>query len=222
MIDMPDFSLSFEYEKNFYLSCDITRISKILAQYELYKQTLDLPGVFIECGLFKGASFSLFSVFRELLENSFSKQFIGFDTFGRYPDAQYLGDRKFRDLFTGMAGEQSISRDQMMEVLKRKGIDRNVELVEGDIIETVPAYVQEHPEMKISLLNLDTDLYQPAVTILKHLYPRIVPGGILIVDDYGVVPGETKAVDDYFMGSNIVIRKFPFRTGPCYIVKENR
>jgi hypothetical protein len=55
MIEMPDFSQSFEYEKNFYLASDVTRISKIFAHYELYKKTISLPGAFIECGIFKGA-----------------------------------------------------------------------------------------------------------------------------------------------------------------------
>jgi len=222
MIEMPDFSHSFEYENNFYLTCDITRISKIFTHYELYKKTVSLPGAFIECGLFKGASFSLFVAIRELLENSYSRTLIGFDTFGRYPETQFPDDNKFRRSFIETAGEQSISREQMIEVLTRKNHYRNVDLVEGDITETVPAYVKEHPELKISLLNLDTDIYEPAVTILEHLYPRIVNGGIVILDDYGVFPGETKAVDDYFGGMDIIIQKFPFRMSPCFIVKEKR
>jgi len=219
---MPDFSQSFEYEKDFYLSCDITRISKILAHYELYKKTVSLPGAFIECGLFKGASFTLFAAIRELLENSYARTLIGFDTFGMYPETQFADDNELRRSFIETAGEQSISREQMIEVLKRKNLYRNVELIEGDITRTVPAYVKAHPELKISLLNLDTDIYEPAVTILEHLYPRIANGGILILDDYGVFPGETKAVDDYFNGMDITISKFPFRRGPCFIVKEKR
>jgi hypothetical protein len=222
MIEMPDFSQSFDYENNFYLSSDVTRVSKILAHYELYKKTVHLPGVFIECGLFKGASFSLFASLRELLENSYSRTMVGFDTFGMYPETQFSDDNKGRQSFIELAGGQSISREQMIEVLMRKNLYRNIELVEGDITKTVPMYMKDHPELKISLLNLDTDIYEPAVTILEHLYPRIVNGGILILDDYGVFPGETKAVDDYFAGMDITIQKFPFRMGPCFIVKEDR
>ena len=75
------------------------------------------------------------------------------------------------------------------------GFGQSVELVPGDITLTVPEYVKAKPELRISLLNLDTDIYEPAVTILDHLFPRIVRGGILILDDYGTFPGETKAVD---------------------------
>ena len=59
MIPLPDFEKSFEYENNFYLSCHITRISKILAQYELFKLVNKIPGAIVECGVFKGESLIL-------------------------------------------------------------------------------------------------------------------------------------------------------------------
>jgi predicted O-methyltransferase YrrM len=122
--------------------------------------------------------------------------------------------------FVAAAGDQSISIDQMREVLRHKKCDENVELIAGDICETVPRYAQDHPEFRISMINLDTDVYEPAVAILEHLYPRLLPGGILIVDDYGVFPGETRAVDEYFRDKPVRIQKFPFCTTPCYILKE--
>jgi Macrocin-O-methyltransferase (TylF) len=220
MIVLPDFKKAFEYENNFYLSCDISRISKIIAHYELYKMAMHVPGVIIECGVFKGVSFSRFAAFRDIFGNPHAKRLIGFDTFGRYPDTQYKDDQTFRSAFISSAGDQSISEEQMMQVLRNKGTERNVELVPGDVTRTVPAYVKEHPELKISLLNLDTDIYEPAVTALEYLYPRLVKGGILLLDDYGSFPGETQAVDDYFQGKRIKIRKFPFCVTPSYIIKE--
>lgn len=219
-IIMPDLDKKFEYENNFYLSCDITRISKILAHYELYKKSLQIPGAIVECGLFKGVSFIRFSIFRELFENPYSKKIIGFDIFGEFPETSYESDKQFRTNFIESAGKESISKEQLIELLRNKGTDNNIELIEGDIVDTVPEYCKKHPELKISLLNLDTDIYEPAVTILEYLYPKIVPGGILILDDYGVFPGETKAVDDYFRGKNVKILKYPFCMTPSYIIKE--
>ena len=112
-----------------------------------------------------------------------------------------------------------MSKDQLSKILDHKGINKNVDLIEGDITETVPAYVKSNPELKISLLNLDTDIYEPAVSILEHLYPRITRGGILMLDDYGTHPGETKAVDEYFHNKEVEIKKFSFTMTPCYIVK---
>lgn len=220
MIALPDFTKSAEYENNFYLSCDPSRISKILAHYELFKMALPLPGAIVECGVFKGASLSRFAMFRELFGHPSTKKIIGFDIFGRFPQMDYDEDKPYLQHFIDLAGEESISKDQLVEVLTIKGVNKNVELVKGNILKTVPDYVKFHPELKISLLNLDTDVYEPAVTILEELYPRLVKGGILILDDYGVFPGETKAVDDYFQGKDYKIHKFPFASTPCYLVKD--
>ena len=219
MIKLPDFEKSFEYENNFYHSCDITRISKILAQYEIYKTIKEIPGEIVECGVFKGASYLRFAMFREIFGNPFSKKIIGFDTFDKFPETSYQEDKKARNQFIDSAGDDSISKDQLVKILEHKGINKNVDLIEGDITETLPAYVKANPQLKISLLNLDTDIYEPAVSILEHLYPKITRGGILMLDDYGTHPGETKAVDDYFHDKNVQIKKFSFAMTPSYIVK---
>jgi len=219
MIPLPDFEKSFDYENNFYLSCDVTRISKILAQYELFKLVNQIPGAIVECGVLKGSSFSRFSMFREIFSNSFSKKLIGFDTFGKFPETSFIDDQKPREQQITSAGIESISKEQLFNILKHKGTDKNVELIEGDITKTVPDYVKKNPELKISLLNLDTDIYEPAVTILENLYPRITKGGIIILDDYETFPGEAKAVDDYFKDQKIEIKKFSFCMTPCYMIK---
>ncbi|AXI10442.1 dTDP-6-deoxy-L-hexose 3-O-methyltransferase [Oceanobacillus zhaokaii] len=221
MIKLPNFTKSFEYENNFYLSCDSSRMSKIIAHYELYKKALNTPGTIVECGVFKGASLSRFVMFRDLFENSHSKKIVGFDAFGEFPGTNYNDDKVFRQNFIDDAGEEGISIEQLYQVLENKGLNHNVELIKGDINNTVPEYIEKHPELKISLLNLDTDIYEPAVTILENLYPRITIGGILIIDDYGVFPGETKAVDEFFKGKKVKIRKFPFAKTPSYIIKED-
>lgn len=96
MIQLPDFEKAFKYENNFYLSCDNTRLSKFIAQYELFKLTQNLPGALIECGVFKGVSIVRFAGFREIFGNSFSRKIIGFDVFSSFPDANYSDDIKYR------------------------------------------------------------------------------------------------------------------------------
>ena len=60
--------------------------------------------------------------------------------------------------------------------------------------DTIPGEIPE----KIALLRLDTDWYESTKHELTHLYPRLVSGGVLIVDDYGYWKGSRKAVDEYF------------------------
>ncbi len=220
MIKLPDFSRAYEYENEFYLSCDKQRIGKLIAHYELFKMSQDINGEIIECGVFKGASLVRFAMFRKLFQSEFEKRIIGFDSFAEFPQTNFEEDKKLRDHIVKEAGEQSISTDQLMEVLKNKGCENSVDLIAGDITVTIPEYIRKNPDIRISLLNLDTDIYEPSVTILENFYPKLEKGGILILDDYNVFPGETKAVDDYFKDMDIEIRSFPFSSTPCYLIKK--
>jgi len=67
-------------------------------------------------------------------------------------------------------------------------------LVAGKVEETLPARAPE----RIALLRLDTDWYESTRHELVHLWPRLAPGGVLIVDDYGHWRGARRAVDEYF------------------------
>ena len=78
--------------------------------------------------------------------------------------------------------------------------------------------MKSHPKLKISLLNLDVDFYEPSITILKNFYPKLSKHGILMLDDYGIWDGETMAVNEYFRNKKIKIRKFPFSQTPSYII----
>ena len=139
MIQLPDFTRDFEWENSFYLSCDITRIGKILAHYELFKMVREVPGAIVECGVFKGASLARFAAFRDLFGNPFSKRLVAISyIFGQFPETDFGPDKKPRKRFVEAAGDQSISVDQMMQVLNHKRCERFVELVAGDVRETVP------------------------------------------------------------------------------------
>ena len=177
MINLPNFESTFEYENNFYLSCDNSRIAKLLAHYELYKMVSNLPGAIVECGVFKGTSLTRFATFRDLFSNSHAKKIIGFDIYGKFPETNFQEDKAPRQRFVDSAGEESIDVDQLKGVLQHKGVEKNVELIKGNILKTVPSYINGNPELKISLLNLDTDIYEPASVILELLFPRIVRGG---------------------------------------------
>ena len=68
-----------------------------------------------------------------------------------------------------------------------------VHFVKGRVEDTLP---QQAPNT-IALLRLDTDWYESTKHELMTLFPRITPGGILIIDDYGHFAGARKAVDEY-------------------------
>jgi predicted O-methyltransferase YrrM len=220
MIVLPDFNRAFDYENGFYLSCDTSRIGKLIAQYELFRMSVNIPGEIVECGVFKGVSFVRFAHFREIFGLSDSKRITGFDTFDEFPDPTYAPDKELLDRFLADAGNMSISKDQLTEILNNKKLDKNIALVEGDVSITIPEYVKSNKRLSISFLNLDVDLYEPSRVILENLYPLLSSGGILLLDDYGKFPGETRAVDEYFSEKEVEIRQFPYAKSPSYIIKK--
>ena len=155
-----------------------------------------------------------------LVGNGHKQKIVAFDSFGKFPDTEYVPDKPHREKFIGEAGDESISQYDLMEVLGRKNCEHNLELVAGDICKTVPRYLEENPNLQIALLNLDVDLYEPSVTILEYLYPRVSKGGILILDDYGSFPGETRAADDYFTKKwlDTNLRELPYDMATRYLV----
>lgn len=219
-MEIPNIEKAFEYENNFYMSCDPGRIGKLIAHYELFKDALSLPGEIIEFGVFKGVSLIRFAILRHLFSNENSKKIIGFDTFGRFPEPEFDGDRKHTEDFIKEAGDTSIGEAQLTDALRRRGMDKNVELIKGDICNTASEYCDRHPELKVSLLHIDVDLYEPTQVILDHFYTRVVAGGVIIFDDYATFGGETKAIDEFFKGKNVEIKKFPFILRPSYMIKK--
>lgn len=89
--------------------------------------------------------------------------------FGNFSETNYNEDKIKREHFIKSAGEESISVEQLEEVIKYKRIERNVELIKGDITKTIPEYIAANPELKIALLNLDTDIYSLSYNIRESL-----------------------------------------------------
>lgn len=208
----------WDYENGFYLTSHVTRLAKMLAHYELYKMIVDLPGHVVECGVYKGALLLRFATFREILESPHSRKIIGFDAFGEFPrEGENADNQAFIERFSAQGGD-GIPRDSLMEVLAYKRFE-NVELIQGDICATVPQYVTEHPALKIALLHIDVDVYRPTKVILEHLFERVVPGGVIVLDDYGTVAGETQAVDEFCSKATekVSIQKLPISHVPAYI-----
>lgn len=209
----------FEYENGFYATADPSRFSKFISHLEFFKRTSDIRGEILEFGIFKGNSFFRWIKFRDLLEQTSSRKIIGFDVFGDFPEANFEDDKLKREAFVRETkGGKSISYEEITSLLQKQNLHNNVEIVKGDILKTLDQYVNNNPHLKISLLHIDVDLYEPTKFILEKLYDRVTKGGIIILDDYGAFAGANKAVDDFFE-SKIEIKKLPFSNAISYIVK---
>jgi hypothetical protein len=76
----------------------------------------------------------------------------------------------------------------------------SIEYMKGKVQDTIPGVLPS----PIALLRLDTDWYESTRHELEHLYPQLVPGGVLIIDDYGHWEGCREATDEYLARLKVV------------------
>ncbi len=204
-------------ENIFFLKSDISRYAKFLCHYEIYKKIIDIPGDIIELGVFKGASLVKLAIFRQLLENHRSRKIYGFDNFGKFTIQKNKQDKKFINWWSNKVGN-GISNVELEEILKDKKIE-NFELIKGDIAKTLRPFLKKNPKLRISLLHLDLDVYKPTYYALINLYNRVSSCGIILIDDYNLVSGATKAVDHFIKKKKLKLKKLNlFR--PTYLIKK--
>lgn len=221
MINQYDENKDFFYENGFYLTSQPYRIGNILAHYEVYKKITALPGIVLEIGVFKGASLIQWATFRELIENEKSRKIIGFDMFGQFPQSKAIkSDIQFIEKWNNKFSNEFISKQEIYQSLAHKSIS-NVTLIEGDIRETLPKFLKDNPALRIALLHIDTDVYEPCKVTLDLCWDKVVKGGIILFDDYATIEGETIAVDEFFKDKKQRFYKFSFsHEKPSYIIKD--
>lgn len=210
---------AWDYENGFYWFSPTARLNKMLAQYELYKSISGLPGHIFELGVYKGASLVRLATYRDALENNYSRKIVGFDAFGEFPTEglNVKGDLEFIDKFEGIGG-YGLDIEEVSTLLKLKGFE-NFELIKGNVFDTLPTYLEKHPETRLSFLHLDMDVKEPTDFALEQLYERVVPGGLIVFDDYNAVVGATTSVDNFSRKHKLKIEKLPFYSVPSFIRK---
>lgn len=206
--------------------------SKTLIHWEIYKKVAKIPGDVVECGVFKGESLFNWARFMEMLNTGDrSKRVIAFDHF------QGLQGLTENDTSDGRADSReggwnpSHFKDTLFDLIDLFHEDSfvpkapRIEIVEGDIRETAKARIEKELGLRIALLHLDCDLYEPTLAALEAFYPRVVTGGIVLFDEYGMAPwpGESRAFEDYFGGTPPRLEKLTWVSAPggWFVKSEN-
>jgi O-methyltransferase len=169
----------------------------------------DVPGAIAECGVWRGGSILVMIRVLQRLGQT-DRDIYLYDTFegmtipgdadtsvfdgaalDAWKDAQAEGRKAWDYLFR----DEIFSLDQVKDLIYGTGYPpERIHFVVGRVEDTIP---NDAPET-IAVLRLDTDWYDSTKHELVHLFPRIEPGGVLIVDDYGHWDGCRRAVDEYF------------------------
>jgi O-methyltransferase len=165
-----------------------------------------IAGALVECGVYMGGNIEV--MIRALQRHGVSDRDIYlYDTFSGMPKPEERDDEAPGGIAmsswaahrTDEDGDKGSNWMKAGVELVRQRIDPlgypagRLHFVKGMVEDTIPATMPD----KIAILRLDTDFYTSTKHELKHLYPRLSPGGILIIDDYGAFPGSRAATDEY-------------------------
>jgi predicted O-methyltransferase YrrM len=164
-----------------------------------------IPGALVECGVWRGgSSMAMLEVVRS--EGASDRELFLFDTFA--------GMTQPTDIDRNLSGEPA--QDQLDQASRQEGgniwciadisdVRNNLHstgypsermyFIKGDVADTLR--VETNLPTEIALLRLDTDWYESTKAELEILFPRLVRGGVCLIDDYGHWQGARKAVDDY-------------------------
>lgn len=173
-----------------------------------YVNAEKLPGDFVECGVWRGGNVMIAKALNE--DSTMPRKFYLYDTFAGMSapteaDKTYTGSDAAATYRERVRGDHVdwvyASLDDVRGNFREVGLlDESVVFVKGKVEDTLKS-AANLPE-KISILRLDTDFYESTRAELEILYPRLQPGGILIIDDYGHWRGARQAVDEYFSNAN--------------------
>ena len=166
-----------------------------------------LPGAIVECGVWKGGSMA--AIAKTLVQmQDFTRDLYLFDTFDG------MSEPTSEDVdYSGKAASSVMVEDvgyrcadaplaEVKRIMYGTGYPKErIHFVEGKVEDTVPGNAPD----KISLLRLDTDWYASTKHELVHLFPRLVPTGVLVIDDYGHWEGARRACDEYFAETGVSI-----------------
>jgi O-methyltransferase len=180
-----------------------------------YIHKYNIPGAVVECGVWRGGSMHAVARTLDALHDHFRELYL-FDTFDGMveptdKDARYDGLTASQLLETSERSARVWAYASLEDV--QAGFanvpypPERIRYIQGRVEETIPG---EAPE-QIALLRLDTDWYASTKHELEHLYPRLVPGGVLFIDDYGWWQGSRAASDEFL--ANTGARLLLIRTG---------
>ncbi len=194
-------------------------VERMYALYQaiLYLNARRVAGDIVECGVWRGGNCVLAARTLTLLGDTRRRIWL-YDTFTGMTEPT----SRDRDVYGGSALDMRgrthteagrptpfqfvASLEDVKANMATTGFpeDRLV-YVQGPVEETLPA---SRPE-EVALLRLDTDWFESTAHSLRHLYPRLSRGGVLLSDDYGDWPGVKEAVDGYLaeQGEHLLLNR---------------
>ena len=218
---LPDLELL----RNFTLFMNKMSLSRLLFFNEIYKKILGIHGVIMEFGTYWGRDLATLINLRSIYEPfSFTRKIIGFDTFeGIWGFDEDIDGNQISDGDFKVPENYFSYLDSVLQYHEKEAPLSHIkkyELIMGDVCETLPLYLEKHPETIISLAYFDMDIYWPTLSALRSIFPYLTKGSIVVFDEvnYDRFPGETIALNEVFKLNKIKLHRIPHEPVPSYII----
>jgi len=201
-------------------------LSRVFFIESLYRRIVPVHGSIMEFGVRWGQNMALFSTLRGMYEPyNYNRRTIGFDTFEGFPGVDPQDGGRVRTGDYGVTTDWEAELTALLEFHNGNSPiphKRKFELVRGDATQTLPAYLNEHPETIVALAYFDFDLYRPTRDCLAALLPHLTRGSVLAFDELNCAefPGETVAVREVLGLSRYALRREPNSPLTSYLVIE--
>ena len=214
--------------KNFNKYVPRQSLALFLAKNELFKRIVGVHGHVMECGVFLGGGLMTWAQLSAIYEPvNHVRRVVGFDTFQGFPGF-HPKDGEPQIEYAKVGGLSTGALEDVNESIRLFDLNRpighigRVELVAGDALETIPAYVEENAHLVVAMLYLDFDLYEPTKVAIENLLPRMPRGAILAFDELNQKnwPGETRAVLETVGIRNLRIERFDYTPQISYAVLD--
>lgn len=151
---------SARFEKDNLLRVPFVKTPEKLLRFALSRAPEN--GLLLEFGTYKGNSINILSKLRP------TSTFYGFDSFQGLPEGWTAGTRQ-----SGLTTHGKIP-----------SVRKNVELIAGFFDDTLPKFLERHPNAPVAFVHIDCDLYSSTVTVLEALRPRLRVGSVLDFDEF--------------------------------------
>lgn len=205
-------------------------LTKFLARNDVFVQQLHVHGSVVDIGVGRGASLMTWFHLSSIYEPSnYTRKVVGFDTFAGIPRLSPLEESapaaSEQLHIGGFAVEEHMAADidraaRMHDTTRYLGHMPKLELVVGDVEDTLPSYLDANPHLVVSLLHLDADTHGATRCALDLLRPRMPRSAVIVFDELGseLFPGETVAWLEH--RHQMTIRHFLYAPAISYAILD--
>jgi len=168
-----------------------------------------LPGDFVECGVNQGGFARMILEYIEFEKTG--KRFFLFDTFEGFPEKHILPEEAH------VLSDYSYT-NSLDAVRKTFGAFPSVALIQGP----VPDTLADEPTQQVSFLSLDMNCVTPEIAAAEHFWPKMTPGGVIVLDDYGQSRHilQKRAFDEFARRRNTEVLCLPTSQGLIFKPRE--